>query len=213
VRSRGPRGPTIRRSAFGVAAGRLLALGIMPAKRRSSLTQRCVPSHGGSCGAPDGATAATRPWRICLTPVGCPRILAPVGVPAIHAALGCWARLAPPPAPSSVLFDGRLTPSRGSVLQDDPRDVLSSRTQRCQTHGHRLCLGLRPKKRDELTVARRPPFWSVARLAFLDKGVIECRDPASQITACSRHAGAAGRLRLLATRSKASAWAPCSPWS
>ena len=74
-------------------------------------------------------------------------------------------------------------------------------------------MGLRLKMRDELAVARWPPFWSVARLAFLDKGVIECRDLASQIAAWRPHAGSAGHIRLLAMLSNPNAWAPCSPWS
>jgi hypothetical protein len=46
-------------------------------------------------------------------------------------------------------------------------------------HGHRLCLGLRHRRRNELAVARWPPFWSAAQLAFLDKGVIGCRGQGS----------------------------------
>ena len=39
-------------------------------------------------------------------------------------------------------------------------------------HGHGLCLVLRLRERNEFAVTRWPSWlWSVARLAFLDKGV------------------------------------------
>src|SRR4051812_43467800 len=92
--------------------------------------------------------------------------------------------------------------------------ALRSRAQRSHTRGHRPCMALHLRERDEFAVTRWPRMlWSVTRLISWTKEPIGVHRSRILRRAFKSLAKQAGRLRLSAVSLNPTARTPCSPWS